>query len=179
MGRRNYLVEGLSGTGKTTTAEELERRGYAVVHGDRTLAYVGDPETGEPVAVGGHENHLWDVSAVRALAAERSVPATFFCGGSRNAGRFLHLFDLVFVLHVDLGTLHRRLDARPDEEWGGGQPTDRARIVRWHQSGEDVPPGVAVDSTAPVEQVVDTILRHCGLPFRAPGPGSAPGHEPG
>ncbi|WP_315092951.1 hypothetical protein [uncultured Cellulomonas sp.] len=32
MGRTNYLIEGLSGTGKTTVAEELERRGFAPTH---------------------------------------------------------------------------------------------------------------------------------------------------
>jgi hypothetical protein len=85
LGRRNYLVEGLSGTGKTSVADELQRRGHHVVHGDRELAYAGDPVTGEPVPAGGHENHLWDVGRVRALVADRSHPATFFCGGSRTS----------------------------------------------------------------------------------------------
>jgi hypothetical protein len=76
---------------------------------------------------------------------------------------FIDLFDEVFVLQVDLATLHRRLDQRPDEEWGGGRPTERARIVRWHRTGEDVPTdAVAIDATAPIEQVVDEILRRCG-----------------
>ena len=48
MGVRNFLVEGLSGTGKTTVADELERRGHHAVHGDRELAYQGDAATGEP-----------------------------------------------------------------------------------------------------------------------------------
>jgi len=49
MGVRNYLIEGVSGTGKTAVAEEIQRRGYHVIHGDRELAYHGDPETGEPL----------------------------------------------------------------------------------------------------------------------------------
>ena len=161
MGVRNYLVEGLSGTGKTTVAEELQRRGYHVVHGDRELAYQGDPVTGEPRKDHAHEHHIWPVERVRALCADGSTPETFFCGGSRNVTSFLDLFDAVFVLEVDLDTLNRRLDARPDEEWGGGRPTDRERIVRWHESGEDVPPGgIPIDSTAPIGRVVDEILRH-------------------
>ena len=164
MGRRNYLVEGLSGTGKTTVCDELQRRGLHAVHGDRELAYQGDPETGQPVADGGHENHLWDLDKVRALVADRDHAATFFCGGSRNFRTFLDLFDGVFVLEVDLPTLHRRLDERPDEEWGGGKPTERARIVGWHQTKQDVPQnGIVIDATAPVEQVVDEILRRCRL----------------
>lgn len=43
MGVRNHLIDGVSGTGKTAVAEELQRRGYHVLHGDRELAYWGDP----------------------------------------------------------------------------------------------------------------------------------------
>ncbi|MDT0275245.1 AAA family ATPase [Blastococcus goldschmidtiae] len=161
MGVRNYLVEGLSGTGKTTVCDELQRRGHHAVHGDRQLAYPGDPETGELADVTGHEHHLWNVDAVKALVADQGEPATFFCGGSRNFPDFIDLFDGVFVLQVDLDTLSRRLDDRPDEEWGGGPPTERRLIARWHETGESVPRnGTPIDATAPVADVVDEILRH-------------------
>jgi hypothetical protein len=162
VGRRNYLIEGLSGTGKTSVCDELRRRGHHAIHGDRELAYQGDPETGAPTEGGGHEHHIWNVDKVRALVADRDEAATFFCGGSRNFAQFIGLFDGVFVLEVDLATLHRRLDERPDGEWGGGTPTERERIVRWHQTKEDVPEnGILIDATAPIEQVVDEILRRC------------------
>ena len=161
MGRRNYLIEGLSGTGKTSVCDELERRGYHAIHGDRELAYVGNPETGEPMNVSAHENHIWHVDTVKALVADQKAPATFFCGGSRNYSQFIHLFDGVFVLEVDLDTLNRRLDDRPDDEWGGGKPEERERIVRWHKTKEDVPKdGITIDATAPITHVVDEILRH-------------------
>jgi hypothetical protein len=167
MGRRNYLIEGLSGTGKTTVCDELQRRGHHAIHGDRELAYRGDPQTGEPTAGFGHEHHIWDVEKVRTLVADDDHAATFFCGGSRNFSKFIDLFDGVFVLHVDLATLNRRLDERPDEEWGGGQPTERDRIIGWHQTNEDVPAGgTVIDATAPIEQVVDEILRRSGARSR-------------
>jgi broad-specificity NMP kinase len=161
VGTRNYLIEGLSGTGKTSVCDELQRRGHHAIHGDRELAYVGDPETGEPRDVPGHEHHVWHVDEVRALVADKADPATFFCGGSRNFSKFIGLFDAVFVLEVDLDTLIRRLDERPDDEWGNGRPVERERIVRWHQRKHDVPEnGIRIDATPPIADVVDDILRH-------------------
>ena len=84
VGVRNYLVEGVSGTGKTSVCRELNRRGYHAINGDRDLAYQGDPETGEATDSAVHEHHIWDVGRVQALAADQHEPVTFFCGGSRN-----------------------------------------------------------------------------------------------
>ncbi|KNX37434.1 nucleoside/nucleotide kinase family protein [Luteipulveratus halotolerans] len=158
MGARNVLVEGVSCSGKTSVATELERRGHHVVHGDRVLAYRGDPESGEPVEVGDHENHLWDVDRVRALAADDSAPVTFFCGGSRNHAAFIDLFDEVFVLDIDAATLERRLDERPHDEFGSAAE-ERALVRRLHRTQEDVPDGVRIDATRPLTQVVDDLLR--------------------
>jgi thymidylate kinase len=160
VGIKNYLIEGLSGTGKTSVCDELQRRGYDAVHGDRELAYQGDPETGEPTDSSAHENHIWHVDKVKALVANQDEPVTFFCGGSRNFAKFIDLFDGVFVLEVDLETLNRRLDERPDSEWGGGKPTDRELIARWHRTKEDVPNnGIFIDATAPIAKVADEIVR--------------------
>ena len=158
MGIRNYLIEGLSGTGKTSVCNELQRRGYHAIHGDRELAYRGDPETGEPTDGFAHEDHIWHVDKVKALVANQDEAVTFFCGGSRNFAKFMELFDGVFVLEVDLDTLNRRLDERTDE-WGEKQ-TERELIVRLHQTKEDIPKNdIIIDATASVARVVDEIVR--------------------
>ena len=172
MGIRNYLIEGVSGTGKTTVAEELQRRGYHVLHGDRELAYRGDPETGEPVDEPAHESEmdrvvwqqkhwLWDMDKVNSVIADHSHAISFFCGGSRNFARFIDLLDGVFVLDVDLDTLKRRLARRPEDEFGG-RPVEQELVVRLHATKEDIPKGdVVIDATAPLESVVDEILEKC------------------
>ena len=161
MGVRNYLIEGVSGTGKTSVCNELRRRGYHSINGDRELAYQGDPETGAALDGFAHEHHIWDVGRVRALVADRSHPASFFCGGSRNFDRFIDLFDGVFILEVDLDTLNRRLAARPANEWGG-RPSEWDFIARLYATKEDLPKiGVVIDATAPIAHVVDEILRQC------------------
>jgi adenylate kinase family enzyme len=173
MGVRNYLIEGVSGSGKTTVAEELQRRGYHVIHGDRELSYLGDPRTGEPLDVfaidtvldtvnGVHALHIWDVEKVRALVADQTHAHSFFCGGSRNFHHFIDLFDAVFVLEIDRDTLDRRLAGRPSDEFGG-KPSERALIARLHATKEDIPKNaISIDATAPIGRVVDAILSACG-----------------
>lgn len=158
MGRRNYLIEGVSGTGKTSVCKELQRRGFHAINGDTELAYQGDPQTGEPLAgPGSHWQHIWSVDRVRTLVADHTAPVTFFCGGSRNHHRFVDLFDEVFVLDIDLATLNRRLDARPDEFGAAGE--ERDLVVRLHRTGEGLPEGaVLIDATRPLAEVVDAIL---------------------
>lgn len=106
MGRRNFLIEGGSGTGKTSG----------------------------------------------------------LCGGSRNFAKFIDLFNGVFVLEIDTETLARRLDDRPDDEWGGqGRQAERDLILRLHRTETDIPRGgIAIDATAPLAHVVDEILTLSG-----------------
>lgn len=137
VGMRNYLIEGASGTGKTSVYKELRRRGYQAINGDTDLAYQGDPETGEPTDdVPSHGHHIWSVHRVRTLVADQGERFTFLCGGSRNFSKFLDLFDAIFILEIDLDTLNRRLDQRPEDEFGAHPPEPRAAGHRGgHGSG--------------------------------------------
>ena len=169
MGKRNHLIEGVSGAGKTAVCTELQRRGYQAIHGDRELAYRGDPETGAPTAPQTgtpranwmSECHIWDVEKVKALVANQDEAVTFFCGGSRNSSKFIDLFDTVFILEIDLDTLNRRIDERvalDPTDWGA-KPEERKIIVRLHQTKAAIPgSGVTIDATRPLEHVVDEIL---------------------
>jgi AAA domain-containing protein len=171
MGVRNYLIEGVSATGKTSVCKELRRRGYYAVNGDTDLSYQGDPDTGEFTQESGHEHHLWDVDRVKALVAKQDVGLAFFCGGSRNFSKFIDAFDGVYILDVDVATLNRRLDQRPEDEFGGRQ-AERELILQLHRTKEDIPKnGVVIDAAAPIEHVVDEILRRSG-PDRSPYGGS-------
>lgn len=183
MGARNYLIEGVSGAGKTAVATELCRRGYQAIHGDRELAYLGDPETGLPLAPETDpptadwlsEHHIWDVEKVKALIASRDEAFTFFCGASRNVSKFADLLDGVFVLEVDFDTMRRRIEERValDPSDFGGTPEERDLIARLYATKEDVPQNaISIDAVAPIARVVDDILSKCGaVDVRADGRG--------
>lgn len=164
MGVKNYLIDGVSCAGKTTVCDELQRRGYHVIHGDEELAYWGDLQTGERLCVDDssadeQRTWMWDVEKVRALVTDHNHAATFFCGGSRNSDRFIGLFDEVFVLEIDLDTLNRRLAARPETEWGGTASEGEAFARLQHETKEGLPKNaIMIDATAPLSSVVDTIL---------------------
>ncbi len=103
--------------------------------------------------------HIWQVDEVRALVADQNERLTFFCGGSRNFFKFLHPFDGVFVLEIDLDTLIRRLEQRAEDEFGA-QQFERDLVVRLHRTEEDVPQnGILIDATAPLTDVVNAIVR--------------------
>lgn len=164
MGVKNYLIDGVSCSGKTTVGAELQRRGYQVIHGDKALAYWGNLLTGEPMEDGSADAQrawIWDFAKVRALVADQTHAATFFCGGARNSDRFIDLFDAVFVLEIDLDTLNRRLAARPETEWGGTAQEGEAFARFQHATKHGLPKhAIPLDATAPLAHVVNSILAH-------------------
>ena len=163
MGIKNYVIDGVSCAGKTTVCDELQRRGYHAIHGDRELAYWGDPKTGAPIhgCAGTHRTWMWNVETVSAVVADQTHAATFFCGGSRNSDRFIGLFDAVFVLEIDLDTLNRRLAARPEDAWGGTAEEGESFARFQHATKEGLPTNaIIIDARAPLARIVDTILDH-------------------
>ena len=165
MGKRNYLIEGVSGTGKTSVCHELRRRGYAALNSDRDLRQHTDLTTGKRLITFSspeirHASNLWEVEKVRRLAANQDDEVTFFCGGSRNFNEFIDLFDKVFVLDADVDILNQWLDNRRDDDWGKSQD-ERELILRLHTTKEDIPSnGIVIDATQPLASVVDEILSH-------------------
>jgi hypothetical protein len=139
--------------------EELRRRGHHTIDGDEDLAYWGDPKTGAHLNSSAFEHWIWDVEAVKALVADQTHGASFFCGGSRNFARFIDLFDEVFILEIDLETLNQRLALRTEDDWGGPASDGESGARRQHATKEGLPSNaIGIDATAALASVVDAIL---------------------
>src|SRR4029450_10541836 len=158
MAKRNYLVEGLSGAGKSSVYQELIRRGYAAISTDRAWAYHADPDTGLPGGPVHHDNWMWDQQRAPSELESPEPEVLFVCGSSRNRDRFLPYFTKVFNLRIDEETMRRRLQERTDNDFGK-QPEEVEIMLNLNRRDERPAGASDVDATQPLNQVVDELLR--------------------
>jgi gluconate kinase len=158
VAKRNYLVEGLSGAGKSSVYEELTRRGSKAISTDRAWAYHADPETGLPGGPIRHDNFLWDLQKAVSDLESPEPELLFVCGSSRNRDRFLPYFTKIFNLRIDDDTMRRRLQERTEDDWPLGQEGVEL-MLRLNLSDEKPAGAIDVDATQPLNQVVDELLR--------------------
>jgi gluconate kinase len=158
MAKRNYLVEGLSGAGKSSVYEELIRRGYKAISTDRAWKSHADPDTGLRGGASRYDASMWDehkaVSELESLEPE----VLFVCGSSRNRDRFLPYFTKIFNLRIDDDTMRRRVQERTNNDFGK-QPEEIDLMLRLNRSDEKPAGAIEVDATQPLHQVVDELLR--------------------
>lgn len=158
MAKRNYLVEGLSGSGKSAVYDELIRRGYKAISTDRSWAFHADPETGLHGGPAHHDTWMWDEQEVVPELESPEPEVLFVCGSARNRDRFLPYFTKVFNLCIDDDTMRRRLEKRTDDDWPLGQAGVEL-MLELNRSDEKPAGAIDVDATRPLVQVVDELLR--------------------
>ena len=157
MAKRNYLVEGLSGAGKSSVYEEMIRRGYKAISTDRAWKYHADPHTG-PGSPNHYDNSLWDQEKAVIELESPEPEVLFVCGSSRNRDCFLAYFTKIFNLRIDDDTMRRRLQERTNNNFGK-QPEELELMLRLNRSDEKPVGAIDVDATQPLDQVVDELLR--------------------
>src|SRR4029079_9321991 len=165
MAKRNYLVEGLSGTGKSSVYEELIRRGYKAISTDRAW------KVNAPI------HSVWDEQKAVSELGSPEPEVLFVCGSSGNRDRFLPYFTKIFNLRIDDDTMRRRLQERTNNDFGK-QPEELELMLRLNRSDEKPAGAIDVDATRPLDQVVDEVLRlaDCStVPSDSPAPWSKRG----
>src|SRR3954469_20458182 len=155
MAKRNYLVEGLSGAGKSSVYEDLIRRGYKAISTDRAWKCPAEPANGLP---GRPINSMWDQQKAVSELESPAPEVLFVCGSSHNRDRFLPYFTKIFNLRIDDDTMRRRLQARTNNDWPLGRQGVEL-MLRLNRSGEKPAGAIDVDATRPLDRVVDDLLR--------------------
>lgn len=155
----NYLIEGVPGTGKTTIGNELRRRGFRVVEGDKGIGYFGDPKTGAPTNKKYQLNWIWKREKLE-KELSKGDEITFICGGAMNQNKFMHYFTKVFTLHVDNDILRYRIMNRIGNQFGK-KPKDLKRQLKWNKGTIEYSKQrgtILIDATRPIEEIADDIL---------------------
>jgi dephospho-CoA kinase len=168
------FITGISGSGKSTVLTELKSRGHEAFGTDEEdIAGFYDRKTGELLTDWRErwEEHRtpewikkydWKVSRekIEALAAQAKDYTIYLCGGSSNDKEMWDLFSAIVVLSIDQKTLKHRLANRTENDYGKA-PHELQLILGWHKGLETSHKKHGhhiIDSTQPVEKVVDEIL---------------------
>lgn len=158
MAKRNYLVEGLSGAGKSSVYEELIRRGYTAISTDRAWKRRTDPRTDLRRGALHHLGSSWDHERAVSELESQELDVLFVCGSGCNRDEFLPYFIGVFNLRIDDDTMRRRLQERTNNDYGK-QVEELDLMLGLNRSNAKPAGAVDVDATRPLDQVVDEVLR--------------------
>ncbi len=170
--KNRYYVTGVSGTGKSTIAEELNKRGIVAIDQDSDeyeLCSWKHTETMEDAVfeygigkafLEAHDYYC-DVEKLKRLLDTAKGPA-FVLGVSANQDEYLDLFDKVFLLHCSEETFIKRINARTTNDFGKHE-SEREHLLGWYKElerGLMDKGAIVIDTEGPVEGVIEEILRH-------------------
>jgi broad-specificity NMP kinase len=157
-----YLIDGVSGAGKTTVCDELNKRGYKAIEADEVLADWIDPLTGLPTEDHSSYNWHWDKKKFDSLVQDTREGNLFICGGAMNKPDFLHHFSKIFTLHLDDETLKERLRNRTNNDYGK-KPEELAFQLKENQLTEQYSKergAILIDATQPIKTIVEEIIKN-------------------
>jgi len=169
-----FLVTGNPGSGKSTVARELTRRGFAAIDPDF------DPELSHWEGPGGTrvmladgpvdpdrewlQAHRWVWNRARMeQVVEMASNPVFVCGIALNIEGVLDLFARLFLLRIDEATQEERLGAHdvmnpPGRTEAGRQQIREGRVA--FESEMIALGAITIDAVRPPSLIVDGILMH-------------------
>lgn len=163
-----YLITGCGGSGKSTIAQRLEKRGYTSLDSDEIpgLARAEDLVTGLPIDVdwSGFVDYSkigwnWQSSILdEVLATDVDL---FLCGSASNQLSFHNRFSTIFALVLDPQTHEHRLRHR--ESNYGKDPRMMQELLTMQQAfTEEVLQlgAIGINAMQPVDKIIDEILQH-------------------
>lgn len=163
-----YLITGVAGTGKSTAAKELRKRGYAAYDTEEGFSYYVEKATGERCAYPKHPSLKWysehervfDEKILNNLFKKHAGEDIFIATVTANQKKYYPDFDKIFLLTTDENTIIHRLETRSGNDFGK-HPLDLHRVLSRQKEFEDEvksQSAIVIDSSGPIEQTVDRIL---------------------
>ena len=176
---KRVLLTGMSGTGKSTVIAALAARGYKAIDldtdewshwvpvrgdggggADPTTAPTATAAAAEPDVVWQNWDWVWREDRIQRLLSTEDANVLFVSGCSPNQGKFRAQFDHVILLSAPTPVIVERLSSRTNNPYGK-HPYELAKVMGEVETVEPLlrrGASLEVDTSAPVEQVVQTIL---------------------
>lgn len=123
---KRLLVTGMSGTGKSSVLEELQRRGFECVETDTGVwcelkpVILNETES--------QEGWVWREDLMSDLLQRQRSVALFVSGCVSNQGKFYPLFDYVVLLSAPSEVMLNRIATRTNNPYGK-TTAERAEIL--------------------------------------------------
>jgi dephospho-CoA kinase len=159
----------MSGTGKSSVIGELAARGYKAVDADGPAYSEWVEVSGDTSALGspewGSRDWMWREDRIQDLLSTEDADLLFVSGCAANMGKFLPQFDHVVLLSAPAEVIVERLAARTTNAYGK-RPEEVARTLELIETVEPRLRRVAgheIDASAPLDEVVVTVLRIAAL----------------
>lgn len=166
--KKIYYVTGVSGTGKSTIAKELNKRGIFAIDQDSICNWKNN-DTKEyskfKFGIGTEflENNDWycDIDKLK-KALEKEEAIVFVCGSSANHDEYIDMFEKVFFLKCAPEVFLKRINERIDHDFGKHE-SESEHILGYYKEYEKdlVSKGaIIIDADKPIEQVLEDILNN-------------------
>ncbi len=169
--KKVYYITGVSGTGKSTIAEALNKRGVRAIDQDSReygLCSWKHNQTKEKVqfeyGIGKEflEMNDWycDIEKLKKLIAGFN-DTVFVLGVTANQDEYLHLFDKVFLLQCSPETFTSRINSREENQFGKHQ-SEREHILGWYKNFEQgcIDKGaIVINVEEPIDVVIEKIIK--------------------
>ncbi len=165
------FITGVSGSGKSTICEELNKRGYKAFDGDSGgLTVWQNKETGREIPWSEIDNtpewyalHSWNISRNKIQELARQYPdQTIFIGANTaNEDEIRDLFSKIIYLDVSEEMLKKRIHERTNNNYGK-KPHELARTLNYRPRKKEKYEkigAIMVDADQPLDDVVDIVLK--------------------
>jgi dephospho-CoA kinase len=163
---KRVLLTGMSGTGKSTMIEALAARGYKAVDADEDgLSEVVSVPFDEPTGLAPGHDWVWREDSIQAHLSTEDADVLFLAGCAPNQGKFYPRLDHIILLTAPAHVIVERLATRTNNPYGK-RPEEVARTLNLQQTIEPLlrrGAGHVVDTSVPLDQVVETVLRIVGI----------------